>query len=117
MNVRLGDICLIWPVVLFSQFGGKLRNLGTYELEEDAACAFNKVARVLGRSGLDLNSGAVEIHGWSSEGSYKAVAAAVEDAKTFMAAGGSNQTYIAADACLLGNSMMLGLLGNISPKS
>ena len=67
--------------------------LGTYKLEEDAARAFDKVARVLGRSGLNFpNSDALKIHGWRSEGADEAVAAAVEDARVFMAAGGLNQT-------------------------
>ena len=49
------------------------------------------MARILGRSGLNFpNSDALEIHGWRSEGADEAVAAAVEDARTFMAAGGLN---------------------------
>ena len=78
-----------------SQFGGKDRALGTYEFEEDAARAFDKVARILGRSDLNFpNSDALEIHGSMSEGADKAVAAAVEDARAFVAAGGNNQTSI-----------------------
>ena len=83
-----------------SQFGNKFRALGSYELEEDAACAFDKVARTLGRSELNLpNSDAVEIHGPRSEGADKAVAAAVEAARAFLAAGGDNYTsiYIGVD--------------------
>ena len=72
-----------------------MRNLGTYELEEDAARAFDKVARVLGRSDLNFpNSDALEIHGPRSAGADIAVAAAVESARTFMAADGKNQTSI-----------------------
>ena len=72
-----------------------MRNLGTYELEEDAARACDKVARILGRSDLKFpNSDALEIHGPRSEGADKAVAAAVEDARTFVAAGGHNHTSI-----------------------
>ena len=73
-----------------SQFGlEKLRHLGTYDLEEDAARAFDKVARILGCSDLNLpNSDTLEINGPRSEGADKAVAAAVEAAQKFMAAGG-----------------------------
>ena len=72
-----------------SQFGNELRALGTYEPKEDAARAFDKVARALGRSDLNFpNSDGLEINGPRSEGADKAVAAAVEDARTFSAAGG-----------------------------
>jgi len=72
-----------------------MRNLGTYELEEDAARAFDKVARVLGRSDLNFpNSDALEIHGPRSEGADKAVAAVIDHARTFVAAGGKNHTSI-----------------------
>ena len=53
------------------------------------------VARILGRSDLNFpNSDAVEITGPRSEGANEAVAAAVEDARAFVAAGGNNQTSI-----------------------
>ena len=53
------------------------------------------MARILGRSCLNFpNSDALEIHGWRSEGADEAVAAAVEDARAFVAAGGNNQTSI-----------------------
>ena len=69
-----------------SQFGPKSIRLGTYELEEDAARAYDKVARILGRSGLNFpNSDALEIHGPRSEGADKGVAAAVEAARAFVA--------------------------------
>ena len=88
-----GYLPIIQPLVCFSQFGGESRNLGSYELEEDAARACDKVARILGRSDLNFpNSEALEINGWRSEGADKAVAATVEAARTFMAAGGKNQT-------------------------
>ena len=67
------------------QFGQKDRKLGTYELEEDAARAYDKVARMLGRSDLNFpNAGGLEIHGQRSEGADTAVAAAVEAARTFV---------------------------------
>ena len=51
------------------------------------------MARILGRSGLNFpNSDALEIHGWRPKGADKAVAAAVEDARAFVAAGGNNLT-------------------------
>ena len=72
--------------------------LGTYKLEEDAARARDKVARILGRSGLNFpNSDALEIHGPRSAGADRTVAAAVEDARAFMAANGKvgqTSTYI-----------------------
>ena len=72
-----------------------MRNLGTYELEEDAARAFDKVARILGRSDLNFpDSDALEIHGLRSEGADKAAAVGVGAARTFMAAGGKNRTSI-----------------------
>ena len=82
-----------------SQFGTQHRALGTYELQEDAACAYDKVARTLGRL-LTLNfsnSDALEITGPRSEGADEGVAAAVEAARRFVAAGGkvsSTSVYI-----------------------
>ena len=65
--------------------------LGTYELEEDAARAFDKVARILGK-GLNFpKSDALEINGSRTEGADEAVAVAVEAAQKFVAAGGYNQ--------------------------
>ena len=78
---------------MLSQVRCRHRHLGTYELEEDAARAYDKVARILGRSDLnrlDLNfpnSDGLEINGPRSEGADEALAAAVEDARTFAAAG------------------------------
>ena len=83
-----------------SQFGSKTRALGTYEFEEDAARTYDKVARILGRSDLNFpNSDALKIHGWRSEGADKAVAAAVEDVRAFVAAGGNNQTSTYIGVC------------------
>ena len=89
------DIYMIWPLACASQFGNKAIFLGTYELQEDAARAYDKVARILGHSDLNFpNSDAVEIHGPRSVGADKAVAAAVEAARTFVEAGGNNQDSI-----------------------
>ena len=68
-----------------SQIGNKYKSLGTYELEEDAARAFDKVTRILGRSGLNFpNSDGLEITGPRSKYADEAVAAAVEAAITFV---------------------------------
>ena len=85
----------------FSQFGNKLRALGTYELQEDAARAYDKVARILGRlETLNFpNSDALEISGSRSKDADKAVAAGVEAARTFMAAGGNKQTSVYIGVC------------------
>ena len=77
-----------------------MRGLGTYELREDAARAHEKVARILGRSGLNFpNSDALEITGWMSEGSDKALAAAVETARTFVAVEAAKKNKTSAPAC------------------
>ena len=94
------DICVIWPLVCPSQFGNERRRLGPYELKEDAARAYDQVAGILGRSDLNFpNSDTLEIKGPRSDGADKAVAAAVEAARAFVATGGkrsggntSNQT-------------------------
>ena len=53
------------------------------------------MARILGRSGLNFpNSDALEITGPRSEGADKAVAGAVEAARSFVAAGGNNYASI-----------------------
>ena len=53
------------------------------------------MARILGHSDLNFpNSDAVEIHGPRSVGADKALAAAVEAARTFVEAGGKNQDSI-----------------------
>ena len=65
--------------------------LGTYELEEDAARAHDKVARILGRSLNFPKSDALDINGPRSKGADEAVKVAVEAAQKFVAAGGYNQ--------------------------
>ena len=66
--------------------------LGTYELEEDAARAHDKVARILGRGVNFPKSDALDINGPRTEGADEAVAVAVEAAQKFVAAGGNSQT-------------------------
>ena len=75
----------------FSQFEPNDMRLGTYELEEDAARAYDKVARILGKGLNFLDSDALQINGPRSEGADGAVAVAVEAAQKFVAAGGYNQ--------------------------
>ena len=73
--------------------------LGTYELEEDAARTFDKVARILGR-GLNFpKSDALDINGSRTEGADEAVAVAVEAAQKFVAAGGNSWTSVYIGAC------------------
>ena len=63
---------------------GKNRRLGTYDDEADAARAFDKVARVLGRPLNFPEDDEWDIDGPRSEGADQAVTAAVEAAKTFL---------------------------------
>ena len=65
--------------------------LGTYELEEDAARAHDKVARILGKGLNFLDSDALDINGPRTESADEAVAVAVKAAQKFVAAGGYNQ--------------------------
>ena len=73
------DICLIYPLSCFSQVGyAKQRNLGTYNLQEDAARAYDKVARILERPDLNLpKSDGLDINGPRSNGADESVAALV----------------------------------------
>ena len=103
------------------QFGKKYRALGTYELQEDAARAVDKVARILGRSYLNFPiSDGLEINGPRSEGADEAVTAAVEAARTFMAANGKvsqTSTYTGVSKDKTSNTTKGGdstdLLGNL----
>ena len=65
------------------QIDGKKHRLGSYDDEADAARAFDRVARVLGRPLNFPEENESEIVGPRSEGADQAVAAAVEAAKTF----------------------------------
>ena len=65
-----------------SQFGAIPRILGTYELEEDAARAYDKVARILGDRDLNFPN-SEDIVGPRSKGADQ-LAAVVEAAKNFV---------------------------------
>ena len=66
------------------QFDGKKHHLGTYDDEADAARAFDRVARVLGRPLNFPEDDESDIVGPRSEGADQAVATAMEAAKTFL---------------------------------
>ena len=66
------------------QIDEKERYLGIYDDEADAARAFDRVARVFGRPLNFPEDKDSEIVGPRSEGADQAVAAAMEDAKTFL---------------------------------
>ena len=69
------------------QIDGKTHYLGTNDDEADAARAFDRVARVLGRPLNFPEDDESEIVGPRSEGADQAVATAVEAAKTFLGTG------------------------------
>ena len=73
------------PAVCSLQIEGQRYQLGTYDDEADAARAFDRVARVLGRPRNFAKGDELEIIGPSSEGADQAVAEAVQAAKTFLA--------------------------------
>ena len=66
------------------QIDGKKHYLGNYVDEADAARAFDRVARVLGRPLNFPEDDESDIVGLRSEGADQAVAAAVEAAKTLL---------------------------------
>ena len=66
------------------QINGKNHRLGTYDDEADAARAFDRVARVLGRPLNFPEDDESQIVGPRSEGAAQAVTAAMEAAKTFL---------------------------------
>ena len=72
------------PAVCSLQIDGKKHYLGIYDDEADAARAFDRVARVLGRRLNFPEDDESDIVGPRSEGADEAVAAAVEAAKTFL---------------------------------
>ena len=67
------------------QIDGKLHYLGNYDDEADAARAFDRVARVLGRRLNFPEDDESEIVGPRSEAADQAVTTAMEAAKTFSA--------------------------------
>ena len=66
------------------QFDGKRHYLGNYDDEADAARAFDKVARVLGRPLNFPEENESEVVGPRSEAADQAVTTAMEAAKTFL---------------------------------
>ena len=66
------------------QINGKLHHLGVYDDEADAARAFDRLARVLGRPLNFPEDDELENVGPRSEAADQAVATAVEAAKTFL---------------------------------
>ena len=66
------------------QIDGKMRNLGHFDDEENAARAFDRLARVLGRPLNFPEDDESDIVGPRSEGADQAVTAAMEAAKTFL---------------------------------
>ena len=70
------------------QFDGKRHCLGNYDDEADAARAFDRVARVLGRRLNFPEDDESEIVGPRSEGADQAVATAMEAAKSFLTTSG-----------------------------
>ena len=76
-----------------SQIAGSTTYLGAYEIEADAARAWDKVATALGRREEDLNfkssGSSLKIVGPRTEGADKLVVDAVETARKFVASGGN----------------------------
>ena len=66
------------------QIDGKKHHLGTYDDEADAARAFDRVARVLGRPLNFSEDDESDIVGPRSEGADQAVTTAMEAAKTLL---------------------------------
>ena len=73
---------------------GSSGTLAAYEIEKDAARAYDKVASVLGRPLNFPNSEPVKIVGQRTEGADESVADAVEAAKSFVASGGNKKSSI-----------------------
>ena len=84
--MRISDSSYILkpPADCSFQIDGKMRNLGSYDDEADAARAFDRVARSLYRPLNFSDTDPLEVAGPKSEGADQAVADAVEAAKTFM---------------------------------
>ena len=100
MDLQIIGVSDEYSCLPLSQFDSEQRKLGTYTLEKDAARAHDKVARILGRRGLNFpNSDALERNGPRAEGADTAVAVAVEAAQKFVAAGGNNQASIYIGVC------------------
>ena len=84
--MRISDSYILkTPADCSFQIDGKICTLGTYDDEADAARAFDRVARVLGRPlNFSGNDGVEVAEGPRSEGADQLVAHAVEAAEVFM---------------------------------
>ena len=70
------------------------RILGTYELEGDAARAYDKGAKILGTRVLNFPNSELDIEGPRSKGADRQVAVAIEAAKKSVETDGKNQAYM-----------------------
>ena len=93
-------------LVCSSQFGNIPRILGYYELEEDAARVYDKVARILGDRDLNFPN-PEDIVGPRSKGADRLAAVAIEAAKNFVETDRNNHASFETKLAVLmrGDSM------------
>ena len=85
------------PAGCFLQIDGKKYHLGTYDDDADAARAFDRVARLLGRPLNFPEEDELGIVGPSSEGADQAVAEAVKAAEIFLGTNKAKKAKRAAE--------------------